>query len=107
MRYRDGGLDREGVDCSGFVQMTFRQQLGIRLPRTTSQLAALGVDVSRDELSMGDLVFFRTGDDKQHVGIYLENGLFLHASTSKGVTISRLVNSYWRSRFWRASRVLY
>lgn len=105
--YRYGGLDRGGVDCSGFVYRTFSDRFDMQLPRSTAQQTGLGTKVSRDELMPGDLVFFKTGSGENglHVGIYDTNDEFIHASTSKGVTRSSLNNVYWRKVFWQARRI--
>jgi len=104
-KYRIGGLSRDGIDCSGFVQVTFRTQLGIVLPRSTELQAELGKGVGRSELRPGDLVFFKTGWFERHVGMYLGRGAFLHASTSKGVTVSSLDEDYWKSAYWKSRRL--
>ncbi|MEQ8662968.1 MAG: NlpC/P60 family protein [Gammaproteobacteria bacterium] len=104
--YRYGGTTRQGIDCSAFVRHTFRHGLGVELPRTVSEQAGRGRRIGRDELSMGDLVFFRTGRSSEHVGIYLQRGEFMHASRRRGVMISRLSNRYWRAKFVQARRVL-
>ncbi|MEX2975638.1 NlpC/P60 family protein [Serratia fonticola] len=105
--YRYGGLDRGGVDCSGFVYRTFSDRFDMQLPRSTAQQTGLGTKVSRDELMPGDLVFFKTGSGENglHVGIYDTNDEFIHASTSKGVTRSSLNNVYWRKMYWQARRI--
>lgn len=105
--YRYGGLDRGGVDCSGFVYRTFSDRFDMQLPRSTAQQTVLGTKVSRDELMPGDLVFFKTGSGENglHVGIYDTNDEFIHASTSKGVTRSSLNNVYWRKVYWQARRI--
>ena len=103
-RYKLGGLSKKGVDCSGFVLLTFKEQLGITLPRTTREQAKKGTTISRSQLKAGDLVFFKTSIKVRHVGIYIEDEKFLHASTSKGVMISDLNNSYWRKAYWKAVR---
>lgn len=100
--YRLGGNSRAGIDCSAFVQLTFDNLFNIQLPRTTSQQVRSGKQIGRSDLQAGDLVFFRAG---RHVGIYLEDGRFLHASTRLGVTISRLDNVYWSRYYWRSIRV--
>lgn len=97
--YRIGGVSRSGIDCSAFVQVTFRDLFGMDLPRTTEQQARIGQRINRKQLQPGDLVFFRNG---RHVGIYLENDKFLHASTSQGVMISNMSNTYWSRHFWQA-----
>lgn len=104
-KYRIGGLTRHGIDCSGFVYMTFKTKLGLVLPRSTEFQVELGESVDRNQLRAGDLVFFKTGRIDRHVGIYLEDGRFLHASTSQGVIISGLDESYWKSAYWKAKRL--
>jgi len=103
--YQFGGLSKDGIDCSGFVQVTFLKQFNIRLPRSTHQQSRMGDPVLRNDLSPGDLVFFRLGYSLRHVGIYIENGLFAHASKSKGVMLSRLTDDYWSKRYWKAARI--
>ena len=103
--YRIGGLYKSGIDCSGFAYVTFRSKLGITLPRTTEEQARRGIPVKKSELKAGDLIFLKTGRTIRHVGMYLENGKFLHASTSKGVIISSINNVYWKSRYWKARRI--
>lgn len=105
VRYRMGGLSKKGIDCSGFVYITFVSKFGVRLPRTTKQQSMVGEPVKRSELKTGDLIFFKTSLFVRHVGIYLEKGKFLHASKKRGVMISRLSNDYWNSRYWKAKRV--
>jgi len=104
-RYKLGGLSKKGIDCSGFVYLTFLSQFGIKLPRTTSQQADVGVKINNNDLKSGDLVFFKTGFKDKHVGIYLENRQFLHASSSKGVMISSIDNIYWKKKYWKATRL--
>lgn len=104
--YKLGGADKTGIDCSAFVQLTLREHFATEVPRTTGAQAKLGMAVKPDELRPGDLVFFRTGPTRRHVGFYLGRGQFLHASTRVGVTISRLDDRYWQSAYWTARRVL-
>ncbi len=104
-RYRIGGLSTHGIDCSGFMYVTFKTKLGVVLPRSTEQQAEVGNAIERGELRTGDLVFFRTGRKLRHVGVYLERGRFLHASTSRGVMISELDDSYWKAHYWMSRRV--
>ena len=104
--YKYGGNSKRGIDCSAFVQKTFKDRLNINIPRTTALQSNVGIEVSLNELEMGDLVFFKTGYNTRHVGIYLEGGKFLHASTKKGVTISRLDNIYYSKRIWKVKRVI-
>lgn len=104
-RYRAGGLSRKGIDCSGFVYLTFQKLVGMELPRSANQQAALGQKVPAKDLRTGDLVFFKTGRRGRHVGIYLGQGRFIHASTTKGVTISSLTDRYWSRKYWQATRL--
>ncbi|MGH1462153.1 MAG: C40 family peptidase [Neptuniibacter sp.] len=103
--YLLGGSDRNGVDCSAFTKLTYRQLFRINIPRTTQGQAYYGETIHSSSLQAGDLVLFRTGGSKQrHVGIYVEDGVFLHASTSMGVMLSRLDNPYWQTHYWKAVR---
>jgi len=106
VKYREGGMSKKGVDCSGFVQLTFRNRLGKSIPRTTKALAKYGKKVRRRSLRPGDLVFFKTRRKVRHVGIYYGDNMFLHASTSRGVMLSNMDDIYWGERFWQARRVL-
>lgn len=103
--YRLGGASKRGIDCSAFVQVGYFTVYDKMLPRTTSELAKLGQSVSVSNAKEGDLIFFKTGYRLRHVGIYLGNSEFLHASTSQGVIISRLDNPYWRRAFWQVRRI--
>ncbi len=104
--YRYGGEDRRGIDCSAFVRRLYDDVLDHWLPRSTAQQVQKGVDVGRNELQTGDLVFFRTSTKSRHVGIYLSEGEFAHASTSQGVTISHLDEAYWQRAYWTSRRLL-
>lgn len=107
--YQYGGVSRQGIDCSGFVQLTFIQRFAINLPRTTRKLSQIGTKISRQQLLPGDLVFFKTGwgfsENSLHVGIYSGQHHFIHASTSHGVIRSSLNNSYWRKKYWQSRRI--
>ncbi|QWA13609.1 C40 family peptidase [Sodalis ligni] len=105
--YRYGGLDQNGVDCSGFVYRTFRDRFGIVLPRSTQDQTKVGTRISRDDLLPGDLVFFKTGSGGNglHVGIFDTGDKFIHASTSRGVIRSSLDNVYWSKAYWQARRI--
>lgn len=101
-----GGSSPSGFDCSGFTQYVFAAH-GITLPRTSTQQYSTGTWVSKGSLQPGDLVFYNTsGSGVSHLGIYIGNGQFIHASTSKGVIISEMSNSYWSARYYGARRVL-
>lgn len=101
-----GGSTPSGFDCSGYVQYVYRLH-GYTLPRTSKEQFTTGSWVSKSNLQAGDLVFFNTsGSGVSHVGIYIGNDQFIHASTSKGVIISYLSNSYWAARYYGARKVL-
>ncbi len=104
-RYKLGGLSKKGIDCSGFVHITYKERFGKTLPRTTELQAKVGTGITRQQLRAGDLVFFNTSRKVRHVGIYIEDGKFLHASTSKGVMISNINNVYWKEAYWKAVRI--
>lgn len=103
--YELGGVDREGIDCSAFTQVTYRQLFSISIPRTTESQAYFGESIPKSHLRPGDLILFRTNGVKQrHVGIFVSENLFVHASTSKGVTLSKLDNPYWQKHYWKSIR---
>ncbi|AOM40563.1 bifunctional murein DD-endopeptidase/murein LD-carboxypeptidase [Xenorhabdus hominickii] len=104
--YRLGGNTKRGIDCSAFVQRTFYEQFGMELPRSTSGQQNIGQNVNRSKLRAGDLVLFKTGIRMRHVGIYIGNNQFVHASTSSGVIVSKLTDIYWSKRYYSARRVL-
>lgn len=104
--YKYGGTTTSGFDCSGFTSYVF-EQFGIELPRTSRDQATVGTKVAKSELQAGDLVFFNTsGKGISHVGIYLGDGTFAHASTSRGVIITELSDSYYAKRYVTARRIL-
>ncbi|EOD55811.1 C40 family peptidase [Aeromonas rivuli] len=103
--YRFGGTSERGIDCSAFAREVYRNAVGIELPRDTRSQVHEGTRVSKQELVEGDLVFFKISSRLNHVGIYVGNGEFIHASTRAGVTRSRLDNQYWRNKFWQARRI--
>ena len=94
-----GGMSKKGVDCSGLVKLTFEEQFSVYLPRTTAH------QIKRAHLRAGDLVFFKTGVNVRHVGIMVDKSQFFHASSSRGVILSRLDNPYWNSHYWQSRRV--
>lgn len=110
--YRYGGSSvKKGFDCSGFVGFLFRNEAGLELPRSTGELIKLDVPViKRDELVPGDVVFFnnRGRGRVSHAGIYIGDDQFIHASSSRsgGVRVDSLDDSYWRSSYMQAKRVL-
>jgi len=103
--YRFGGSSVKGLDCSSFVQKIYRI-FDVQLPRVASEQSRVGVRVDRDELEKGDLVFFHTNRPYGHVGIYIGNGQFVHASSrSRVVRIDNLESPYYQKRFQRAVRL--
>ncbi|MCL1861083.1 MAG: C40 family peptidase [Proteobacteria bacterium] len=107
--YRWGGSSPiTGMDCSGLVQLVFRNSVGIDLPRTALEQSGQGNRVSVRELKPGDLVFFNTiGTNISHVGIYVGSGKFLHApATGKLVRIDKLYNKFWAARYVTARRMI-
>lgn len=104
--YKYGGTTTKGFDCSGFVGYVF-DKFKIDLPRTSSSMYAEGNKVKREDLRPGDLVFFNTsGKGVSHVGIYVGNNKFAHASTSKGTRIDSLGMDYYNDRYIGAKRIL-
>jgi lipoprotein Spr len=101
-----GGDDQDGIDCSAFVQAIYKNVFHIDLPRTTKRQLYMGTPVSRNELRSGDLVFFKPPSAPRHVGIYLNEDQFIHASKSSGVTISQIDHIYWGKYFWTGRRIL-
>jgi hypothetical protein len=105
VKYRLGGLSKKGIDCSGFVHLTFLNQFNVTLPRNTYSQVKRGKTIAKHELKTGDLVFFKTKPRVNHVGIYLQDNQFIHASSSKGIMKSSLNNAYWAKRYWTAKRI--
>lgn len=103
--YRLGGGSRRGIDCSAFVQIVMRDAYGITIPRTTREQMEHGRRVPPGSARLGDLVFFQTGRTTYHVGILMRDDFFMHASTSRGVTIDRLRDPYWQQRMIQVRRV--
>ena len=105
-KYKYGGIDKRGFDCSGYVNKVYKDAFSIQLPRVTKEIAKEGRKVSKSNLKVGDLVFFRPTRRYRHVGIYMGNDEFMHSSTSKGVMKSSLNNVYWKKKYRNARRIL-
>lgn len=108
--YKYGGTTRSGLDCSGLVINSF-EAIGFQMPRMSREQASKGKEVRLKDVREGDLVFFTTsGSNINHVGIVekVKNGeiFFIHSSTSKGVIVSSMEETYWNKRFVKATRVL-
>ena len=104
VKYREGGMSKQGVDCSGYVYLSYKNSLNKKIPRTTELLSQSGKLINSAQIKPGDLVFFKTGFKVRHVGIYIKDNQFVHASSSRGVMISKLNNPYWLDAFWMARR---
>lgn len=104
--YEWGGTTPKGFDCSGFILYIFNQY-DTKLPRTSKSMSQIGDKVAKDDLLPGDLVFFNTfGEGVSHAGIYIGDGDFAHASSSKGVSINNLSEKYYAKRYITARRVV-
>lgn len=103
--YKWAGTTVQGFDCSGFILHIFKQ-FNTKLPRTSKSQSEVGSKVDKEDLIPGDLVFFDTsGKGISHAGIYIGEGKFAHSSSSKGVSISKLSDSYYEKRYITARRV--
>ncbi len=106
--YQYGGNSKSGIDCSAFTQNIYKNTLSVNLLRSAREQYKQGEVISDvDELRFGDLVFFNTKENVRpgHVGIYIGDDLFAHASSKKGVTISSLNHSYYKDRFMGSRRI--
>lgn len=105
--YRYGGLSKQGIDCSGLVYCIYRNVYRKTVSRATAGLEKETKKVSKGSLRAGDLVFFATGSNKKkisHVGIFLKDGYFVHASSSGGVIVSHLNENYYIRTWKRGGR---
>ena len=105
VRYKMGGTSKSGIDCSGFTQKVYKEKFGVSLPRTTVTQVDLGVEVKKSELIPGDLVFFKTSKTDKHVGVYVGNGEFLHASI-KGIQFTKLDKPFYKKNYWTSRRII-
>lgn len=105
--HKIGGNDRSGVDCSGFVVQLFNEVYQKSVPRTTEDLFLVAKPVDTAELATGDLVFiiFQGRKKVSHVGVYLQEGKFVHASTSKGVRIDFMRDAYYKKQQFSGGRI--
>lgn len=107
--YRYAGLSRKGLDCSGFTFLMYQKVYRKKIPRSTADLAKMKMhNISKGSLQTGDFVFFATSRNKNtinHVGIYLKDGCFIHASTTQGVIVSRLDEGYYDRTWKRGGRL--
>lgn len=99
-KYKYGGMSKSGTDCSGFCSVLYSSVYNKQIQRTTRELSKEINKVGKNKLKEGDLVFFNISKKKNsHVGVYLKNNRFVHASTSKGVIISSLDNPYYKKTY--------
>lgn len=105
--YSYGGNSKNGIDCSAFSRTLLSDVFNLSIPRTAQEQYDYCKHIKKNQLEQGDLVFFHTsgGSRITHVGIYLDNGKFVHASTSSGVMISDLDDYYWRRTYRAAGRI--
>ena len=103
--YKLGGTSKTGIDCSAFSQFLFASVYGISIARTARDQHSQTNRISRTQLKEGDLIFFNTRGGISHVGVYLQNNKFVHASTSGGVMISDVFDDYWARKFVGVGRL--
>lgn len=106
VKYRNGGLSKSGVDCSGLVHLLYKEVYSKDIPRNTSQQINIIKRKFEGSLREGDLVFFDYDNKKfSHVGVFLQNGYYVHASTRKGVMVQKLKDPYTYKYFSRGGSV--
>lgn len=105
--YLYGGTTKKGVDCSGFVKAIYNDVYNMSLYRTANDIVKNCKMIDKKDLKTGDLIFFKIKSDKvTHVGIYLNNGKFIHASSSKGVIVSNLKDAYFTKYYYSGGRII-
>jgi lipoprotein Spr len=105
--YKLGGTTHEGIDCSALTQKLYLEVFNVELPRRVVDQRVEGLQVHRDSMQAGDLVVFRGSlFGRPHIGVYISKDDFLHASSSKGVTISNLSEHYWKRKFRFGRRLI-
>ncbi|MFD1776064.1 C40 family peptidase [Paenibacillus rhizophilus] len=105
--YLYGGTTASGFDCSGFILYVLKKFNVDDLPRTSQSQARVGTPVSKEDLRVGDLVFFNTfGKGVSHAGIYIGDNQFAHSSSVRGVRVSKLSDAYYKDRYVTARRVV-
>lgn len=104
--YQFGGTTPKAFDCSGYLQYVFAKN-GMNLPRTADLQYKLGKSMEASKLEAGDLVFFSTYEaGASHCGLYLGKGEFIHVSSSKGVRIDKLNDSYWKTKYYGGKHIV-
>jgi lipoprotein Spr len=105
VRYRRGGNTKNGIDCSGFTEAVFLTAYGLQLPAVAREQYRICRKISTTELKEGDLVFFNTTGGVSHVGVYLGNNKFIHATVTRGVMVNDLYETYYSKRYIGAGRI--
>ncbi|HRO41665.1 MAG TPA: NlpC/P60 family protein [Flavipsychrobacter sp.] len=106
VKYKWGGNEKKGVDCSGFTKILYNKVYGMEVKRTVATLHETTKNFKRKrKLREGDLVYFQEEDDPSHVGVYLKNGYFVHSAKGKGVHISNIKDNYWKKIYAGGGKV--
>lgn len=106
VKYRFGGNSKKGIDCSAFTQRIYKEKFDIKIPRSTRTQVKVGKKVAKSDLELGDLIFFKTGKVDRHVGVYMGNGDFMHASI-KGIKFSKVDKPFYKKAYWTSRRIIY
>ena len=104
-RYRFGGNDKDGIDCSSFTAQLMNKVYGLTLPRTAQEQYGICTKISKTDLQEGDLVFFNTTGGVSHVGVYLGDNYFVHSSRHSGVTINSWDDDYYSRKYIGGGRI--
>lgn len=104
--YKFGGTSKKGIDCSAFIKTLYKSVYDIDIPRTCKQQIKNVVRITKDQLDLGTLIFFKMGRDRWHVGMYLYDGFFIHSGSSKGVSISSIESSYWSKYIYQFGKII-
>jgi lipoprotein Spr len=105
VKYKFGGNSKKGIDCSAFTQRIFKEKFNVKIPRSTRTQVKSGESIKKSQLQLGDLVFFKTGKYDRHVGVYMGDGNFMHASI-KGIKFTKLNKPFYKKAYWTSRRVL-
>ncbi len=104
--YKYGGTDKNGIDCSGFVNIFYNDVFNKKIPRTVNDIYLNSNEINKNEINEGDFIFFKIDSKKvSHIGIYLLNDKFVHASSKKGIMISDLNEPYFQKSFLKFGRI--
>lgn len=105
VKYKFGGNSKKGIDCSAFTQRVYKEKFDVKIPRSTRTQVKVGKKIKKSQLELGDLVFFKTGKIDRHVGIYMGDGSFMHASI-KGVKFTKLNKPFYVKAYWTSRRII-